>query len=102
VKIGGEMISLGAVEMALAQAHSHNQTAGDAPSLALCADERIEGKPRLILFTTVPFLEEEIATILRNKGFSRLIKISKVIQIPEIPLMGTGKTNYRQLQTMIQ
>lgn len=101
-KLGGEMISLSAVETALSQELlSRGKISPDTPSLAVCSDERILGKPRLILFVTMPLQEEEANEMLKKQGFSRLVKIFKVISVEEIPLMSTGKTNYRQLQTIL-
>lgn len=100
-KLGGEMISLGAVEQVLV---SHfireKKITADLPSLAICADER-SGKPMLIVFTTIDLEKEEANQILEQAGFSRLIKISKVEKIDAIPLLGIGKTDYRKLQGMI-
>ena len=101
IKVGGEMISLAAVEEVLTQdLLKSGKISADVPSLAICADERIAEKPRLILFATIPIGEEEANNILKEQGFSRLVKISKVVAIEEMPLMGTGKTNYRQLQSL--
>ena len=53
-KIGGEMISLGAIEEAInAELIRRKRISPDVPSLALCADEKESGKPQLILFTTL-------------------------------------------------
>ena len=101
-KVGGEMISLGAVEETLS---SHllkeNKISADVPSLAVCADER-NGKGQLILFTTIDLDKEAANGILEQAGFSRIIKISAVQKIEEIPLLGVGKTDYRKLQETIQ
>jgi long-chain-fatty-acid--[acyl-carrier-protein] ligase len=101
-KIGGEMISLGAIEEVLCKELLRQQRISpDVPSLAVVADERDSEKPQFILFTTHPMQLNEANDILRDAGFSRLIKISLVRQIPEIPLLGIGKTDYRSLQTLI-
>ncbi len=101
VKIGGEMISLGAIEAALSKRLIDEKRASpDAAPLALCADEKEAGRPRLILFATVPMEKEEANQILQQEGFSNLIKISLVKQIDAIPLMGAGKTDYRSLQSL--
>jgi long-chain-fatty-acid--[acyl-carrier-protein] ligase len=101
-KVGGEMISLGAIEGALlSELHQQGRITSEGPSLALLADERNAGKPQLILFTTVDLNREQANNILQTTGFSRLIKISAVQKIEEIPLMGTGKTDYRTLQSKL-
>jgi long-chain-fatty-acid--[acyl-carrier-protein] ligase len=102
-KLGGEMISLAAIENALIeglQRRGHEQQ--DAPSLVVCADEKIADSPELIIFTTLPFDQETANHILQEAGFGRLIKVSGVRAIDEIPLMGSGKTNYRALQELLQ
>lgn len=100
-KIGGEMISLGAIEETLAK-HliKVGRISPDIPSLAICADEKEEGKTRLVLFTTASLEKEEVNQILQQAGFSNLVKISSVKQVEGIPLMGAGKTDYRTLQAL--
>lgn len=94
-KIGGEMISLGAVEEAIgAELGKKKKLEADRPTIAVCSDEA--GK--LFLYTIVPITQEEANQMLKTAGFSRLVKISAVTQIEEIPLTGTGKTDYRKLR----
>jgi long-chain-fatty-acid--[acyl-carrier-protein] ligase len=101
-KVGGEMISLGAIEQILAEELiKKGQISVDVSSLAVCSDERVPGKPQLVLFITITLDREEANEILKNAGFSRLVKISAVKKIEEIPMMGTGKTDYRRLQGLI-
>jgi long-chain-fatty-acid--[acyl-carrier-protein] ligase len=99
-KVGGEMISLGAVEQAIASELTRKgRVSTDAPSIAVCADERNSGKPQLVLFSLVSIDRDEANEILNNHGFSRLIKIGAVELVNEIPVLGTGKINHRKLQT---
>jgi long-chain-fatty-acid--[acyl-carrier-protein] ligase len=101
-KVGGEMISLGAIEDAIYTELIRQQRISiDVPSLALVADENDSAKAQLVLFTTFSAELNEINEILRQAGFSRLIKISAIRSIHQIPLLGIGKTDYRSLQTMI-
>lgn len=101
-KIGGEMISLGAIEEVItSELKAQGKISPDLPSLALCADERNEGKTQLVLFTLVDLNREEVNELLRSAGFSRLVKISAVQKVDEIPIMGTGKTDYRKLQSKL-
>ncbi|MBN1914718.1 MAG: AMP-binding protein [Parachlamydiales bacterium] len=98
VKIGGEMISLGSVEEVLIQEFS---PAEDGPSIALSVKEE-EGRPSLIVFTTRDMDKNEINKVLQKKGFSRLVKISQVRHIEALPMMGTGKIDYRYLQQIAE
>ena len=101
-KLGGEMISLGAVEEVLStELLKTGKIPDELPTIAICCDERVPGKPLLVLFTTLPLTRDEANEILKASGFSRLVKISSVQKIEEIPLLGTGKTDYRRLQSNI-
>lgn len=100
-KVGGEMISLGAIEETLVrELISQNRISPDTPSLAICSQEK-EGDTYIILFITIPLEKDDANEILKNGGFSNLIKISDVKQIDAIPVLATGKTNYRSLQDQI-
>lgn len=101
-KLGGEMISLGAIEDTLCQElFSKGIKPKEGPLLAVLARELPNQKPEIIVFATCDLNREIANDLLIQAGFSRLVKISYVYQIEEIPLLGTGKTNYRQLQTQI-
>ncbi len=100
VKIGGEMVSLTAIEAVLLD---EAPTKGwpepeEGPTLAVCAKEEVDSKAELFLFTRFKTNAEEINGVLREQGFSNLVRISEVFVLPDIPLMGTGKTNYRALE----
>ncbi len=101
-KIGGEMISLGNIEEALNKVLiGQGRFSADVPSIALIADEKQQGQPQFILFTTIDLSRDEANDIVQSQGLSRLVKIAAVKKIEEIPLMGTGKTDYRKLQGQI-
>lgn len=100
-KIGGEMISLGAIEEILTtDLIRKGKISPNVPSLAVLADEKIEGKPKLVLIAIIAIQKEEANQILQDAGFSNLVKISDVKQIEAIPIMGAGKTDYRTLQNL--
>lgn len=100
IKIGGEMVSLAAVEDALLHA-AHNlgwPTPEQGPTLAICAKEEPGYKTRIFLFTVFDTTIDEANSVLRNEGFSNLVKIAAVIKLDAIPIMGTGKIFYRELE----
>lgn len=102
-KIGGEMVSLGAVEEALN--HDLLQKGAirsDEPALAVCAKEEEGRQPQLVLFSTADLEKDFLNDILRESGMSRLIKIAQVKKVEEIPLLGTGKINYRGLMDSLK
>ena len=101
-KIGGEMISLGAIEEVLTQALlAKGFKPKEGSLLAVLARELPNQKPEIVVFATCELNKDLANDLLAQAGFSRLVKISYVYNIDEIPLLGTGKTNYRQLQTQI-
>lgn len=103
VKIGGEMVSLASVEEALMQAALKNNwvTANEeGPSLAITAIEEAGEKTRMTLFCKFSATLDDINKALKEVGFSNLTRISAIIILPELPVTGTGKTNYRKLEEM--
>ncbi|MGL4348603.1 MAG: AMP-binding protein [Chlamydiales bacterium] len=101
IKIGGEMISLEAVEQELKKVAKQKHwvsSVDDKANLALIGFEKYEGKPYLVLFTTFTVNRDEINTVIRDSGFGRIVKIAEVQKLAEIPLTGTGKVHYRVLE----
>lgn len=102
VKIGGEMLSLSGMEEDLLQmVKEKNWTIPslDGPPLAIIAKKNEEmDKMEVILFTTLSQSKEEMNGLLREKGSSRIAKITEVKKVEQIPLTGTGKTHYRLLE----
>lgn len=102
VKIGGEMISLESIESALlhiAPSKNWSSAQEEGPMLAVCAKEGEGDKTKLYLFTRYNVSVEEINQTLKECGFSNLVRFSQVFKLPEIPIMGTGKVNYRLLES---
>ena len=107
VKIGGEMISLPAIEAVLEQ---HFSREDEGPVLAVEADypktdggEAVE-RPELVLFVAETLGEvdrEAVNDGIREGGLSPLHNVRRVIPIEEIPLLGTGKTDYRSLKSLL-
>ena len=98
IKLGGEMISLPAIEAALLQ-HFPANTDG-TPALAIEAT-RDDSHPELVIFTTFPLDRDEVNACIRKAGLSALHNIRRLVKIDTIPLLGTGKINYRQLKTSL-
>jgi long-chain-fatty-acid--[acyl-carrier-protein] ligase len=100
IKMGAEMVSLASIEDALLQMASKNgwPTSQEGPALAICAKEIPGEKSKIFLFSRFAVSIEEVNKSLKDSGFSNLVKISSVTHLPEIPIMGTGKINYRLLE----
>lgn len=101
IKIGPEMVSLSAIEDALLEAAPNKgwPISQEGPTFAICSKEQEGEKAKIYLFTKFPVTLDEINKTLKEAGFSFLIRVSAVQQIDEIPIMGTGKVNYRALES---
>jgi acyl-CoA synthetase (AMP-forming)/AMP-acid ligase II/1-acyl-sn-glycerol-3-phosphate acyltransferase/acyl carrier protein len=94
VKLGGEMISLPAIEAVLMPLYASEDDEG--PVLAVTSIPDIE-PPELVLFTTFDADRGEINQQIRAGGLSGLHSIRRIERIESMPILGTGKTDYRSL-----
>jgi len=92
-KVGGEMVSLPAIEAVLDQRYGSDE----GPVLAVEATPG-EDHPEIVLFATFDADRAEVNRHIRQAGLSGLHSIRRVIRMDEIPLLGTGKTDYRALR----
>jgi long-chain-fatty-acid--[acyl-carrier-protein] ligase len=95
VKLGGEMISLPAIEAVLLPRFASEQDEG--PPIAVetlgAADS-----PEIALFSVRETTREAVNAIIRDAGLSPLYYVRQVIRVERIPVLGTGKTDYRGLK----
>lgn len=100
VKAGGEMVSLLAIENALLEAapRKHWPIQKEGPTLAILGKDQEGGKPIIKLISTFETNLDEVNQTLRESGFTNLAKISEIIKLEQIPIMGIGKVNYRELE----
>ncbi|MBS0418705.1 MAG: bifunctional acyl-ACP--phospholipid O-acyltransferase/long-chain-fatty-acid--ACP ligase [Proteobacteria bacterium] len=95
-KIAGEMISLEVVERIAAAA---------SPGFIHAASTRVDAAKgeALVLFTTDPALKREQLQAAAKSAGAPELAVPRVIQVlEEIPLLGTGKTDYVQLKKMAE
>lgn len=99
-KISGEMVSLTAVEEALAGAFPHY---GLRCQVAILSQPDPEKGEMLIAVSNEARLTlEEIRSVLRAKGLPNLCVPRAVKFVREIPKLGTGKVNHRELQKLLE
>lgn len=100
IKVGGEMVSLLAIESDLLHAASKKAwpVREEGPTLAIIAQERPGEKPYILLVTSFDTDVDQVNQCLRECGFSNLVRVSEVVVMEDIPIMGTGKINYRLLE----
>ena len=95
-KIAGEMISLEVVEQIAARA---------APGFAHAASTRVDPAKgeAIVLFSNAPDLSRErLSAAAKSLGFPELAVPRVVLTVTDIPLLGTGKTDYVRLKTMAE
>lgn len=100
VKIAGEMISLPALESVLLEWARETQGDSELIPLAIEAKE-INGEVTIVAFSTVKGEKETLNHYLHTHGIPALAKISHVEEIDMIPVLGTGKTDYKALKERI-
>ena len=97
IKQGGEMISLPAIEELLITA----LPATEEPVLAVTATAG-DDHPEIVLFCCTDLSREQANRIIRDRGFSALHNIRRVLNIEQIPVLGTGKTDYQSLDLLLK
>jgi acyl-[acyl-carrier-protein]-phospholipid O-acyltransferase/long-chain-fatty-acid--[acyl-carrier-protein] ligase len=96
-KISGEMISLTAVEEALAGIFGERRET----AVVAVADEH-KGE-RLVLVTNARDADlRKVRDVLREKGHSDLTFPREIIYMKELPKLGTGKPDYVKLKEMVE
>jgi len=98
VKVGGEMISLASLEDVFTETFSKKESDDEGPMFAVAAKDIEAERPKLVLFTTLPMTLDEANGVLRKAGVSNLARFSLVYQLPMIPILGTGKVDYKKLE----
>lgn len=102
VNLGGEMISLPAIEETIATAlELEGIIMGDDGSPVAVEAANPDTHPELVLFSRVPLEREQVNAMIRAAGLSPLHNIRQVRLMDEFPLLGTGKVNYRALREML-
>jgi acyl-[acyl-carrier-protein]-phospholipid O-acyltransferase/long-chain-fatty-acid--[acyl-carrier-protein] ligase len=98
-KISGEMVSLGAVEDALAGAFPHY---GLRCQVAVIAHPDADKGEKLVAISNEPRLKlDEIRAVLRAKGLPNLGLPRELRFVRAIPKLGTGKVDHRELERII-
>ena len=99
-KVSGEMVSLTAVEDALAGAFPHY---GLHCQIAIITRPEENKGEALIAVTNEPKLTlDEIRDAIKAKGLTNLSVPREIKVVKEIPKLGTGKVNHRELQALME
>ncbi len=97
LKAGGEMISLPALEEPFSKRYPADET---GPKVAVEGIEMPGGR-QIALFTTFPLTLREASQILLEDGLRGVMRLDEVRQLETIPVLGTGKTDYKELRRMV-
>ena len=91
------MISLPALEEPLAAAYPPGDK---GPQMAVEGIETPDGR-RIVLFTTTEIKLAEANALLTKAGFRGIMRLDEVRCIESLPLLGTGKIDYKILRAQI-
>lgn len=94
IKIGGEMVSLPAIEGILTEKYRTDEM----PIPLAVEAQGTETQPEIILFTVLDLDKDDINQLIRDAGMSPIHYIRRIVKLKEIPLLGSGKTDYQTLK----
>lgn len=97
LKAGGEMISLPAIEEPFAVAYPPGD---NGPQVAVEGIETPDGR-RIVLFTTTDIKLADANALLTKAGYRGIMRLDEVRRIDHLPLLGTGKIDYKILRAQI-
>ncbi len=97
IKIAWEMISLPFVENILLEKYGSDKEL----KIAIEALEK-DWNAKIVLFSIEHIEVDEVNDYLRKRWVSNLVKISDIIVIEQIPVLWTGKTDYKVLKGQIK
>lgn len=98
VKVGGEMISLPQIETVLLEIFGSRADAPqEGPALAVEAMPEESGSA-IVLFSPLELSLPEVNAALRGAGLSSLYAVRRIVRVAAVPLLGSGKTDYRALK----
>jgi long-chain-fatty-acid--[acyl-carrier-protein] ligase len=91
------MISLPALEEPFAQRYPPTE---EGPRVAVEGVES-DRRGRIVLFTTEPISLAEANSLLLHEGFRGIMRVDEVRRVDKLPVLGTGKVDYKVLRALI-
>lgn len=98
IKVGGEMVSLPALEDVFLNQFPPTE---EGPQVAIEGMDD-HGHRLIVLFTRVEIDLPRANRMLQAEGFRGVCRLDAVKVVESIPVLGTGKTNYRELRALCQ
>ena len=87
-KIGGEMVSLGAIESALSPLLPEDS---EVTATAIADSKKGE---QVVLLYAGELSDTELQGLIAGSGLTALMQPSAVVRVEEIPKLGSGKTDF--------
>ena len=97
LKAGGEMISLPALDEPFAGRYPPGE---NGPQVAVEGVETPRGR-WIVLFTTQEVSLRQANAPLAEAGFRGVMRVDEVVRLDAIPVLGTGKTDYKILRKLV-
>lgn len=97
LKVGGEMVSLPALEEPISALYPPTE---NGPQVAVEGVETPGGR-WIVLFSTADIPLRQANAILTEAGFRGVMRIDEVLHADAIPVLGTGKTDYKALRRLV-
>lgn len=94
-KIGGEMVSLTAVEELVNRAWPNDKHA------VVTVPDKVKGEMLVLVTTRVNADRSELASFARSEAVAEMNVPRRIIEAKQIPLLGTGKTDYPGVQQLV-
>jgi long-chain-fatty-acid--[acyl-carrier-protein] ligase len=94
LKAGGEMVSLPALEDSFIKRFPPSE---NGPSVAVEGTDD-HGRRWIVLFCNKEIKLEDANRVLMEDGYRGVYRLDQVVVLPQIPVLGSGKTDYKQLR----
>jgi acyl-[acyl-carrier-protein]-phospholipid O-acyltransferase/long-chain-fatty-acid--[acyl-carrier-protein] ligase len=95
-KVAGEMVSLAAVEKMLTNLWP------DAPLAVVAAPDARKGERLVLVTSKADATRGDVQAHMKEMGATELMVPAEILVLPELPLLGTGKTDYVTLDKMVR
>ncbi len=95
-KVGGEMVSLGAVEEHAARLWP------DAAHAAVALEDPRRGEQVVLVTTRADASREALAAFWQREGIAEVALPRSILVVDAIPLLGTGKVDYVAVGTLVR
>lgn len=101
-KIGGEMVSLGGIEEEIAKLIKKYEIDDGLKYVATAIDDSKKGESVILLVSGEKTEYEKIEKIIKEAQIPALFKPSKILRVEYIPVLGSGKVDFKGAKDLAQ